>query len=69
MSGHSAIAEAIHDSGARVPESWRSHLSQLKCFSEPLNVEVQLFLSFQQVPHFYGIVTKEKDQAPVRSEG
>ena len=34
-----------------------------------LDIEVQVLLSFQQVPHLDGVITIEEDQAPVSTEG
>ena len=34
-----------------------------------LDVEVQILLGFQQVPHLDGVIAKEEDQAPVSTEG
>jgi hypothetical protein len=33
-----------------------------------LNVKVQIFLGFQQIPHFNRVVTCKENQAPMRSE-
>ena len=45
-------------------------LSALFCqWFRCLDVEVQVLLNLQQIPHLDGVVAKEKDQAPVSPEG
>jgi len=34
-----------------------------------LDVEVQVFLRLEQIPHLDGIIPKEEDQTPVCAEG